>query len=318
LLVVLTVIGVLVALLLPAIQAAREAARRSQCTNNLKQIALAALNYSETEGTFPVFNYYVISDGWGDGGSVHSRLLPYLDQRPLYNSINFDRSTFRAANSTAAAVGVGTLWCPSDPDVASISEIPPDQPWGDYSRVAHTSYACNLGPIGAPAWQQEAWMLGAFETVNCYLPGGCGVSVSPAQFTDGLSNTILLSEWNYGNYVKIQYSFAASAAMRHHGSAYQTGYTAKNPVNWWFGGLVGWAGSAHPGGANFAFGDGSVRFLKDSIDSWPLDPGTWQPVGIYTDYTALPNIRLKPGSHVGVYQKLSTRAGGEVVSSDSY
>src|SRR5437016_5543336 len=84
LLVVIAIIAVLIALLLPAVQAAREAARRAQCVNNLKQLGLAAHNYESGTGSYPY------ADGpWWTEWSAHSMLLPYVEQQPLYNSINF-------------------------------------------------------------------------------------------------------------------------------------------------------------------------------------------------------------------------------------
>src|SRR5262252_3050074 len=90
LLVVIAIIGLLVALLLPAVQAAREAARRMQCANNLKQIALAAHNYHDSNGVFPPGHLGIQYPGesWS-GWSAHARLLPFLDQSPLFNALNF-------------------------------------------------------------------------------------------------------------------------------------------------------------------------------------------------------------------------------------
>src|SRR5262249_19109465 len=78
--------------------------------------------------------------------------------------------------------------------------------------------------------------------------------------------------------------------------------------------IVG-ASSFHPGGANFAFLDGSVRFLKETIETWPADPATGRPLGGTWDFLS---IKLAPGVRFGVYQALSTRAGGEVLSADAY
>jgi prepilin-type N-terminal cleavage/methylation domain-containing protein len=94
LLVVITIIGVLIALLLPAVQAAREAARRAQCINNLKQLALAALNYESTHGAFPMGTpFYRWDPGRvNDGFSIFVAMLGQLEQQPLFNAVNFSRN----------------------------------------------------------------------------------------------------------------------------------------------------------------------------------------------------------------------------------
>src|SRR4051812_15625344 len=88
LLVVIAIIGVLIALLLPAVQAAREAARRSQCSNNLKQIGLGMHNYHQSVNAFPLGSSWTHNASWNNW-SAQALMLPYLEQQPLYNSINF-------------------------------------------------------------------------------------------------------------------------------------------------------------------------------------------------------------------------------------
>jgi prepilin-type N-terminal cleavage/methylation domain-containing protein len=120
LLVVIAIIAVLIALLLPAVQSAREAARRAQCVNNLKQIGIAMHNYHSSVNSLP----------WGDGPwwiewSAHTLLLPYMEQTPIYNAINFsDTQPFggipmpvnNPANSTATYTVINGFNCPSDMD----------------------------------------------------------------------------------------------------------------------------------------------------------------------------------------------------------
>ncbi len=123
LLVVIAIIAVLIALLLPAVQSAREAARRAQCTNNLKQIALAAMNYHDQQGVFPIGSPMKPDpavSGWNyvEDQSTFVSMLGQFEQMPLYNSMNFSRSIYAGANSTVYATGLAALWCPSDGQIA--------------------------------------------------------------------------------------------------------------------------------------------------------------------------------------------------------
>ena len=114
LLVVIAIIAVLIALLLPAVQAAREAARRSQCTNNLKQMALASLNFESTNSTLPP-NYAPRPLAGGSRANVLANLMPYLEQGNLYNTWNFQLdSNNRIENDTARTMQVNAYLCPSD------------------------------------------------------------------------------------------------------------------------------------------------------------------------------------------------------------
>jgi prepilin-type N-terminal cleavage/methylation domain-containing protein len=121
LLVVIAIIAVLIALLLPAVQSAREAARRAQCTNNLKQVALAANNYESTNTCFPGGSYSGVNPNnpphWGtypENFSVFARMLGFFDQSPMYNAINFNLTSADIANLTICGVQVNSLICPSD------------------------------------------------------------------------------------------------------------------------------------------------------------------------------------------------------------
>ncbi|MEK6258302.1 MAG: DUF1559 domain-containing protein [Planctomycetota bacterium] len=109
LLVVIAIIAVLIALLLPAVQQAREAARRTQCKNNLKQLGLALHNYHDNFRGFPMGKN-------SPNMSMHPRILPFIDQAPLYNTIDFNVSSTHANNAAALATNIAAFRCPSDPD----------------------------------------------------------------------------------------------------------------------------------------------------------------------------------------------------------
>jgi prepilin-type processing-associated H-X9-DG protein len=208
--------GVPIALLLPAVQAAREAARRSQCTNNLKQLALAMHNYHDAYQTFPPA--YIADE---DGKPMHSwrvLLLPYLEQQGLYERYEFDEPWDSPANLALAQTVLDVYRCPSDPE----------------SMVPETNYVMIVGP--GTLYEGEE-------------------PTSIADVTDGTSNTIMLVEvagsginWLEPRDLDIEQL------------SFQVNPPSGKGIH-----------SHHPGGANVAFCDGSVRFLSDGIDPRTLE-----------------------------------------------
>jgi prepilin-type N-terminal cleavage/methylation domain-containing protein/prepilin-type processing-associated H-X9-DG protein len=350
LLVVIAIIAVLIALLLPAVQSAREAARRAQCVNNLKQLALAALNYESINGSFPIGSpmkpdsplYNIVGFPPGtmlEDQSTFVSMLGQMEGNALYNAMNFSRSIYSGANMTVYATGTSTLWCPSDGQIAGkrlSSGVYGDNPNLTY---AFTSYAGCTG-----TWWPEM-------TTYCQIQYPAPMSSCPsynnimntlngmyiyntptrlAQVTDGTSNTLLYSEHANGKFTPTD-----SKCFDWWGDAlaFDTLFSTLYPMNPFnkianmAGGTTGdggdglgdpWADAAssfHPGGANFAFVDGSVHFLKDSISSWPYNPTTGYPTGVTFSGGV---YSLVPGTRIGVYQQLATRSGGEVISSDQY
>jgi prepilin-type N-terminal cleavage/methylation domain-containing protein/prepilin-type processing-associated H-X9-DG protein len=349
LLVVIAIIAVLIALLLPAVQAAREAARRSQCVNNLKQIALAANNYESTNACFPGGSYsgvtYPKTWHFAENFSCFVRMLPYTEQSAMYNAVNFNNNYGSWTNATIAGVRLAILTCPSDPmntpvplrSVSAGSTIPgwnfgvnnsPDQTPDGVFLQAFTSYGGNMGTW--PANYQLSYNTPSeYNQLNGVIYNDSTVAIS--QITDGTSNTMLFGEHSKGALYIYDPAYAVSDGSWNSGRYYDSMVCSYYPPN------VGLSGtnagnfsyyfptastSYHPGGANFAFCDGSVKFIKNTINSWAYSTNvgpnkSFLPVGV-TYTSSLYTYTLNPGAQLGVYQQLSTRNGGEVISSDTY
>jgi prepilin-type N-terminal cleavage/methylation domain-containing protein/prepilin-type processing-associated H-X9-DG protein len=243
LLVVIAIIGVLIGLLLPAVQAAREAARRMQCTNNLKQIGLALHGYHDSFGCFPAGGWITafaqpatvnMNVGWS------AAILPWVEQRALYDSLNLSLRYNTAANSTAGYTVLTVYLCPSEPRKTFWNTTP-----GDPYPSADADYGGMYG---------ERRLAGPSSTNS--PPRGPMIfnqNVSLAEITDGSSSTIQIGEdpeainamWASGHNV-----FDQSAPIN-----------ARPPSE--FGEELT---SQHPGGVNALFADGSVHFFKQTID----------------------------------------------------
>jgi prepilin-type N-terminal cleavage/methylation domain-containing protein len=209
LLVVIAIIGVLVALLLPAIQAAREAARRTQCANNLKQLSLAHLNYESTfKGFVPMAKFWNNADynaayppapgggdsspgGWYDDHGWYIPLMPYLEQAGLKNLANPDQSFSAAVNYAARTAYVAMHACASDIGLQT-NEFPPNPAAPTWARV-RSNYVVNAG--NTVYGQHDMYAPG---NANYTLFGGAPfgpVKVTPlAKITDGTANTLMMAE----------------------------------------------------------------------------------------------------------------------------
>jgi len=351
LLVVIAIIAVLIALLLPAVQAAREAARRAQCTNNLKQIGLATHNYLSSNNNFPLGIQYQVNPNAGNqcytSGSWLVAMSNFFEQTAVYNAVNFSINMYTPQNSTVSALGQSMLWCPSDPVITGLNyTYPAGAVIATPLTMYYSSYAANTGTFfeyyGLTASSAAAAAACQFGTTYPATASNGVVfmlsSVPLAGVTDGTSNTILASERAHGRFPASDIYCWNWWTSGNFGDTMFTTFYPMNPFNKipdfccldsGPDAYVASAASFHPGGANFAFCDGSVKFLKDSINSWQIQntggttiaagpgaSGNGYPIGVSRDTSA--GFIYATGTQLGVYQKLSTRNGGEVISSDQY
>jgi prepilin-type N-terminal cleavage/methylation domain-containing protein/prepilin-type processing-associated H-X9-DG protein len=314
LLVVIAIIAVLIALLLPAVQAAREASRRVHCVNNLKQLALATMHYESAMAVLPPGQMKLMFSTTPRfrGFTLFVHMLPYIDQQPLYNMWNFSDPLANASGVTAnTAVTLSALLCPSDmiPQNPVGNSTSPDARW-----YAITSYGGNGGSQSHPPAALTSD--GMFFATGPAAPTFSQVKI--ANVTDGLSNTLLFGERNHidtnydsfvgpgwamepmgqwgwwgsagGNFAlsdvtmssfaPINYKVAVNFANKP-AALDQAAFATQETLR-----ICSW-GSQHPGGANFALADGSVRFIKDTTT-------------------------------MSILRSLGTRAGGEIVEHSAY
>src|SRR5262245_10578652 len=276
LLVVIAIIGVLVALLLPAVQAAREASRRSKCQNNLKQIGLALQNYHDSLLVFPPSSTSGFGRGvWNYPGTgptdpaIHlhsfaSLVLPYLEQANLQGTINYNVSALAPTNRTPASQILQVYSCPSYPFPKVTDDPTYNSKVGNSPPLAIRNYVT----IGA---RTVIGLSGAQPEEVIMFPGS---GTRMAEITDGTSNTIVLAATREKRAsVWIDGTSAAVAARWLGPSPTFAGNTASiNFTPYSPGGfpnsivqLYG-PSSLHPNGALHALADGSVQFLKQTID----------------------------------------------------
>ena len=294
LLVVIAIIGILIALLLPAVQAAREAARRMQCSNNLKQLGLAFHNYHQTNGQLP-FCYGVDPR---DNVDPNMRnwivgLLPQLEQQSRYDRMDMTISGISGVNLELIQENLPLALCPSDP----ASDTPLERFDANKittAKLALTNYGISVGDhvngtgsVGAPDPPYEPYARDAYTgDLTRGVASRYAWSASFTDIRDGLSNTFFVGEiipqwcgWQSWGHQ----SFATTAwPINHRNADYQRGAAPIEPPTEANNDSIGFR-SWHPGGAHFLMGDGSVHFLSASMNH-------------------------------ATYQALSSRAAGEVAS----
>ena len=293
LLVVIAIIAVLIALLLPAVQAAREAARRMQCVNNLKQLALATQNYHDIHGRFPLggVGHDPITGAYAPVNAYRQpfveSVLPFIEQGTLYAAYNLNDWYEDVANLTVRATRIATYCCPSDQAILFYKTTTVYDVKGSYG------VNWGQGTFFAPILKGPFWL-------------SYGAPI--AEITDGTSNTVEMTELRQTPSPDIAHldrrarmwnddsaTYQVSARLTPNSSAPDLGTCLNNPIpntpcvaggssslTFYIG-----ARSAHPGGVNASFCDGSVRFVKNTVNLL-----TWQ--------------------------ALFSEAGGEVISADQF
>ena len=307
LLVVIAIIAVLIALLLPAVQSAREAARRIQCVNNCKQLGIALHNYHDVNGGLPPgriwqaglngcgYNFFQCQDT-----TWFILMLPQFEQQPLANAFNYQLGVGGPlaplpqgffANSTVMATKMSVFQCPSDRNITF--QITPAYVGGALSgpRASKGNYVVNWGNT---QWDQTDITVAGKPVTYLKSPFGHDGKVSFASVTDGLSNTAFMAEILQGATFDIRGVIWQSIAG---GSHYMSRLTPNKPNDFYGSTLVGdqlnqvffcvsepvlglpctggvgdrrsFAGprSWHPGGVNVLFGDGSVRYVKNTVNA---------------------------------------------------
>ncbi len=309
LLVVIAVIGILIALLLPAVQAAREAARRAQCANNLKQIGLGMHNYESTFGVFPA-GYLTLPGGnaihgapdpdtldTGPGWAYGTALLSFMEQGPIYQALNIDLPSWAPANITGSTTSISTFLCPSVSEGSRQFDVM-DVSSNVLARFSRSHYVLNSG-------RDEPWAY-TIDNQSRFADGPFyrNSKTRIADVRDGLTFTVFVGEHSpilsdktwvgvvpgaavcpQPRFAFAGCDFAATLILSHSGPSPGEEFIIHPPNS--KACHVCQMYAEHPGGSNVLLGDGSVRFIKETINQL-----TWA--------------------------GLATCKGGEVISADDF
>jgi prepilin-type N-terminal cleavage/methylation domain-containing protein/prepilin-type processing-associated H-X9-DG protein len=307
----------------------------------------------------PAIGYGGYTGTWYAGSTAFVALLPFFEQTALANAYNYSIASYDLGNRTVISSGIAALWCPSDPTISQGAPASPASNFGTYisstQTVYRNSYGVSMGiwlnqifptpsPFNGPATAAQM----AAVTSNGNGAFAYQASNRLSSITDGTSNTIALGEvangmipaasgqtgyniWAFSGYTVGESGVVASMLGVNPQKRQPMGVLAQNYIDYYDNGAGGGlpfalamsVSSFHPGGANVGMSDGSVRFLKETIASFPvnaLPPNNYGSNGP-GPYFAGPystTYGMFPGTQMPVFNALSTRNGGEVISSDGY
>lgn len=283
LLVVIAIIGILIALLLPAVQAAREAARRSQCTNHLKQIGLAMHNYHATHGTLPYAAGYDNPNPstygrFTEGGTWCAFILPYIEQQAVYDRFDFTKYLSDSVNADAVTTVIPTFICPSDPRGADPIFTGKLQQPHNPPKVMGLWYPVSIGPTemdacpfcipSTPSPQNRCCQGKNFgsnfpprNSVGMFCR--CSMKIRLEYVKDGASNTLMAGETLPADCLWMG-AYTPNFCVSGTGIPLNTMESDNGSGTNWYR-VCGYK-SKHPGGANFMMGDASVHFFSQAID----------------------------------------------------
>ena len=289
LLVVISIIALLIALLVPAVQGAREAARRTQCVNNLKQLGVALHTYESASRSFPpgyVSNFDASGNDTGPGWGWAAMLLPQLEQKPLFDTVNFGLPIEHPSNSTSRLTRMTIHLCPSDSAPLAWTAVTRDPNGAPLENICQVAAANYVGMYGTsdPGIDGDGIF---FRDGNIGIPS----------IADGTAQTIAAGERAYALGVATWVGSVTGSALfplTNDGVGYPRLEGAPGMILGHAGGNLGPGDprgevnqfySHHPSGVNFLFADGHVAFLKSTLN-------------------------------YQVFRALATRAGGEAISGD--
>lgn len=348
------VITVILALIVPVITRSRENARTRSCQMNLRQISQASISYTMAAGYLPSGYFWRVGAGANAGGLEISHgplvsILPFMEEHKLYQAINFNLYIYSSANRTICGQSIKAFVCPSDQIIQTDNQIPDsrigiadNETRSGFHEVSRASYAGVVGPWLVNTWKISGLSIGERASFGDAQQAQLGLFNACSQVRmdsvrDGASHTMAFGEHTLE---QVPASLRPDSFWWFSGTHGDTLISTMFPIN-----AIGQklsheevatisASSSHPNKANFAFMDGSVRSIKDSIStfsSYPQKapagaqgqphPQLWINSDTDTDDVG-PDaywdtiFRLRPGARFGLYQALSTRAGGERIPED--